>query len=292
MVPFHFLHLQISEVAVADCSVDTPDIYDFALLYEEQHADFTEDFGMYRRLAKHFGGPVLELGVGHGRVAHTIAKDGIPVVGMDLNPHMVERANNRAREKGVADRFIALEGDIRHIEPVLDTLRHKTIEISDDYLLNKKRAFNLVIFPFNSICHMLTINDLRSLLDGIRACLKPGGAFVPSWFLPTPKHLYREPDSLSCIAEFYSPSRDEDMVIWESAVYNPLTQLQQFKWYFDDSHTDEMTEHNFTLRPWFPQELIDQIGSAGFKLESLLGDYTEHPASPASIALSPVCILL
>ena len=56
------------------------DIYDFS--YE----DFDDDVEFYDNLARSVEGPVLELGVGSGRVALPLARRGHEVVGIDLRP--------------------------------------------------------------------------------------------------------------------------------------------------------------------------------------------------------------
>jgi cyclopropane fatty-acyl-phospholipid synthase-like methyltransferase len=44
------------------------------------------------------GGPVLELGIGTGRVAIPLAEHGIPVVGIDASPEIVKRLLDRRDE--------------------------------------------------------------------------------------------------------------------------------------------------------------------------------------------------
>ena len=55
----------------------------------------------YVEEARRSGGPVVELGVGTGRIAVPIACDGIPVIGVDSSRGMLEVARERARLAGV-----------------------------------------------------------------------------------------------------------------------------------------------------------------------------------------------
>src|SRR5437762_13245766 len=60
--------------------------------------DLTEDPGdleLYRALARRTGGPIVELAVGSGRIAAPLAADGHRVVGVDLDPAMLDRARTR-----------------------------------------------------------------------------------------------------------------------------------------------------------------------------------------------------
>ena len=61
----------------------------------------------YLERARRSGGPVVELGVGTGRIAVPIAADGIHVIGVDSSEGMLEVARERATLAGV-------ELDLRH----------------------------------------------------------------------------------------------------------------------------------------------------------------------------------
>jgi SAM-dependent methyltransferase len=54
------------------------------------------DLELWRELAGAAGGPVLDLGCGTGRVALDLARQGIPVRGLDLEPELVAAFNERA----------------------------------------------------------------------------------------------------------------------------------------------------------------------------------------------------
>jgi len=246
------------------------DIYDLSLLYEEQHADFTEDLAFHEQLAREAAGRVLELGVGSGRVALHCASRGFTVDGIDLNASMVERANQRAVEAGLRERFKAFQGDVRS--------------------LPAGQQYKLAIFPFNSICHLLTETDLQACLAAVYASLLPGGVFVPSLFLPDPLLFTRNPESLYPVADFYSESRQEHMVIYEQASHNPLTSLTTHSWFFDGDSTEETFNRSFTLRVWHIQELVDQLVRTGFTVKQLYGDYAFQAADAASVALSLRCV--
>src|SRR5215471_19155252 len=68
--------------------------------YDELYAvlrDPSGDAEFYRRLAHATGGPVLELGCGTGRILLPIARDGIPSVGLDASPTMLDILRAKAR---------------------------------------------------------------------------------------------------------------------------------------------------------------------------------------------------
>ena len=65
-------------------------------LYDAWCRSVTEDVGFYVQLAVESGGPVLEIGVGSGRIAVPTALAGVRVVGIDTSPTMLELTRQRA----------------------------------------------------------------------------------------------------------------------------------------------------------------------------------------------------
>src|SRR5947208_11880192 len=61
-----------------------------ARLYDPWSRSVTEDVPFYLEEARRSGGPVVELGVGTGRIAVPIACEGISVIGVDSSPAMLE----------------------------------------------------------------------------------------------------------------------------------------------------------------------------------------------------------
>ena len=57
--------------------------YEDAVYYDLAYRRRRADVRLYRELAQEHPGPVLELGVGTGRVALALAKDGVELVGVE-----------------------------------------------------------------------------------------------------------------------------------------------------------------------------------------------------------------
>ena len=72
-----------------------------ARLYDPWSVSVVEDVPFYLEQARRSGGPVLELGVGTGRLAIPIAADGIRVIGVDASEGMLEVAREQAALAGV-----------------------------------------------------------------------------------------------------------------------------------------------------------------------------------------------
>jgi SAM-dependent methyltransferase len=138
-----------------------------ARVYDPWSVAVVEDVPFYLEEAKRFGGPVLELGVGTGRIAVPIAAAGIEVVGVDLSNGMLEVALETAKLAGV-------EIDLRYGD-----MRDPPVE----------GEFPLVIAPFRSLLHMETDADRRAVLRAVKRHLAPKGHFVFDVFAPSPDDI-------------------------------------------------------------------------------------------------------
>ena len=67
----------------------------WAGIYDSVYSYIRADIPLYTREAVESGGPVLELGVGTGRVAIPTARLGIDVVGIDSSEAMLAVARNK-----------------------------------------------------------------------------------------------------------------------------------------------------------------------------------------------------
>ena len=136
-----------------------------ASLYDRWNTSVVEDIGFYTEEALRSGGPVLELGVGTGRIAVPIAQTGVPVIGVDSSAPMLERCRERARVAEVGELLDLRLGDLR--DPPVD----------------EKVA--LAISPFRAFLHLLDNYERRLALAHIRELLRPGGRLVFDVFSPS-----------------------------------------------------------------------------------------------------------
>jgi SAM-dependent methyltransferase len=133
-----------------------------AELYDPWSASVVEDVGFYLDEARRSGGPVVELGVGTGRIAIPLAAEGIRVIGVDSSRAMLDVCARRAALAGV-------ELDLR-----VGDLREPPV----------RERVPLVICPFRSLLHMDTDDDRRRVLASVRKLLRPSGRFAFDVFTP------------------------------------------------------------------------------------------------------------
>ena len=133
-------------------------------LYDAWSRSVREDIDFYVAEAKRSGGPVVELGVGTGRIAIPIARAGIDVIGIDSSEGMLAVARKGAADAGVSDKLDLRAGDLRR--PPVDG------------------PIPLVICPFRSLLHLHDDDERRRTLTAVRELLAPDGRFVFDVFTP------------------------------------------------------------------------------------------------------------
>jgi SAM-dependent methyltransferase len=119
--------------------------------HDAENGAYDADMAHWEELAEATGGPVLDIGCGTGRVALRLAKRGHQVVGVDLDPVLVEEL--RARAIGLPAE--AAVGDARR--------------------LDLGRQFNLVLAPMQLVQLLADETERLACLAAISAHLVPGG---------------------------------------------------------------------------------------------------------------------
>jgi SAM-dependent methyltransferase len=117
---------------------------------------YAADLPVWRDLAAHAGGPILDLGAGTGRVTLDLAAAGHDVTALDADPVLLDALAERARSRGLGVRCIA----------------------ADARALDSAGRFSLVLAPMQLMQLMGGPPGRAALLKGVAACLTSGGAFA------------------------------------------------------------------------------------------------------------------
>jgi SAM-dependent methyltransferase len=140
----------------------------FADVYDDWYADISDidaTVDLIRSLAAEAGGgPVLELGVGTGRLALPLAATGTEVHGLDSSPSMLARL---AAKPGGA------------------TVRCTQGDMVDDLPAG---PFSVVFVAYNTFFNLLTAERQHACMRAVGERLVPGGVFVVEAFVPDPSH--------------------------------------------------------------------------------------------------------
>ena len=135
-----------------------------ARLYDPWSVSVVEDVQFYVDLAVESGGPVVELGVGTGRIAVPTASAGIRVIGIDSSRGMLEVCAEAAAQAGVADLVDLRVGDLR--EPKVD------------------ERVPLVTCPFRAFLHLRSDEERLATLRAVHRLLLPDGKLAFDVFAP------------------------------------------------------------------------------------------------------------
>ena len=212
-----------------------------ARLYDPWSRSVVEDVGFYVERAVACGGPVVELGVGTGRIAVPTAAAGIRVVGVDSSLGMLEVARERGELAGVGALLDLRHGDLR--EPPV------------------KGRYPLVTSPFRALLHMETDADRRAALRAVRALLARDGRFVFDVFEPAPED----------IADTHGRWLEREPGIWEHAEWREDSRTLVLRVRGEDAEA-EMTLSWLTVPEW-EALLVDE----GFEVEELYGWFDGQP---------------
>jgi SAM-dependent methyltransferase len=210
-----------------------------ARLYDPWSASVTEDVGFYVAEAVRAEGPVVELGVGTGRIAVPTALAGVRVIGVDSSPGMLEVAREFAASAGV-------ELDLR-----LGDMRDPPVE----------GEIALVTIPFRSLLHMQSDEDRRAALRAVRSLLAPGGRLVFDVFTP----------AADDIADTHGRWLEREPGIWERADWDEETRTLVLRLRGADAES-EMSLAWLSVAEW--RTLLEQ---EGFVVDALYGWFDRTP---------------
>ena len=212
-----------------------------ARLYDAWSTAVVEDISFYVDEALASGGPVVELGVGTGRIAIPTAMAGAHVIGVDSSAEMLAVCGEAARAAGVAERLDLREGDLRR-PPV-------------------EERVPLVTCPFRAYLHLAGDDDRLEALAAARDLLLPGGKLVFDVFAP----------SAEDIEETDGRWLEREPGIFERADWDGAAQTLTL------SVRGERGESSMTLWWLEPQRWHTLLAEAGFVVEACYGWFDRRP---------------
>lgn len=245
------------------CEYDSlADIYDVWSMTDPAYPP-SHDF--YVQFCCNTEGLVVELGVGTGRIAIDVARNGKCITGIDISSAMLERCRAQADLAGVSNRINLIQSDIRNFE------------------LPEKA--NLIIFPFRSIGHLLTLDDKRLALRRVYEQLVPGGRFVFDHYV-FDEQWSRAHHGIARLMHGALDSHGDGLFIWDIYMYNFSTQMMQC--YIAVERTDaegdvvQRTYHPLSFSWISPEQMRTLVIEAGFEIETLYGDFAFGPFDESS----------
>src|SRR5262245_48448069 len=147
------------------------EFYDFVVPYAARR-----DVGFYVDVAREYGGPVLELACGTGRVLIPTARAGVDITGIDTAERMLAVCRGRllAESPQTQSRARVHRGDMRSFD--------------------LPRKFQLITIPFRAFQHLLGVDEQLGCLRAILRHFAPEGRLVFDLFNPSIHNLAKPAD--------------------------------------------------------------------------------------------------
>ena len=238
-----------------------------ARLYDVDLLQDPGDLELYLALAARAGGPILELGVGSGRLAVPLAAAGWSVTGVDLDPAMLARARDRAAGAGpeVAARLELVAGDARRLQ------------LAD--------RFRLAFVALNSLLLFGDRAGQAAVVKVLADHLEPGGIAVVDVWLPDADDLARYDGRVILEYARTDPETGRTVVKTGAAVHDAATQSIDLTTIYDEGGQGEPA-----LR-WLRSDRIRLVGAdelrasaeaAGLVVEVVAGGYDLEPIGPGA----------
>lgn len=222
----------------------------FADVYDDWFAEVSEVEAAVTALeALAGGGPVLELGIGTGRLALPLAARGVPVHGVDASAAMVARL----RDKPGGAAIPVTIGDMAHDLP--------------------DGPFTLVFVAYNTFFGLVDPGAQADCFVAVARRLTPGGRFVIEAFVP------EEPAPAGRRLEVRSIELDR--VVLSVSDHLPAEQVAF------GHHVELVDGEPVRLRPWkvryaTPAQLDAMARAAGFEPEARTAGWRGEPFTDAS----------
>jgi SAM-dependent methyltransferase len=221
----------------------------FADIYDDWYAGISDvDLTVVELLDLAGSGPVLELGVGTGRLAVPLAEAGlaigVTVVGIDASEAMLARLAWRDPGQLVT----AIHGDMR-------------CDLPDG-------PFGLVFAAYNTLFNLTDEDAQARCFADVARRLRPGGRFVIEAFVPDDPP--RRGDSVTV------RSISADRVVLSISVEDPDNQLAAGQ-YVELSETSGVRLRPWSIRYSTPAQLDEYARAAGLTLEQRWESFGRTP---------------
>ncbi len=211
-------------------------------------------------------GPVLELGVGTGRLFVEALKQGADIYGIDANRSMIEVLKKK-----------------------IDKKYYHRVKVQDAVNLNLDIRFDLIIAPFRVFSHFIEVKDQFRVLNAVFDHLNPNGQFIFDLFVPNLKLIAVGIRELMDFEGEYEKGKKVKRITSMEA--DPLNQIShvKMKYVWEEKGKEIEKEWYFPMRYFFKFELEHLIARSRLTLINIFGDYQDHPLDANSIEFVVVC---
>ncbi len=229
----------------------------------------TFDIDFFVNETQKTSGEVLELMSGSGRISIPLLEAGVHLTCVDISAKLNAIFKSKLEQKGY----------------------HAEIYQMDVCELEISKKFHMIIIPFQSFAHIVSVDDQRKALERIYQHLLPGGTFICTLRNPTVRQ--RDIDGQLKLAYTYPLVEKQGKLLWWMLEEfdpddNQIVKAYEFFEEYDAEGvmtSKRMMELHFRLSP--KDEFEDLLKTTGFSIKSVYGDYAYNGFDPDS---SPVMV--
>jgi SAM-dependent methyltransferase len=235
----------------------------FARLYDWEHDRYLLDVDVHIGFARRFGGPVLELACGTGRLLGPLARAGFAVTGVDSSPAMLDRARQRLERLGVSATLV---------EQRLETLQ-------------LDRQFRTLVLGLDSFGLLIKRDDQLNALRAMRAHTTHDGRLILDLANGNLRGAVEPPEELVHDLTLPDPETGRPITKFILRQSKPAEQVDDLIFFYDElDERDYVKRQMVELRlRWFTRfELELLLQSAGWQVDELYGGYDLEPYGPSS----------
>lgn len=235
-------------------------------LYDGYPGCYLEDIPFFLDEASRVSGPVLEIGVGTGRLALVLAAAGVDVVGIDSSPAML-RVLERKRAQ-----WPDLPGRVRPLA-------------ADTRCFALRQRFALAIVPFRTFLYLLTRADQRRGLRTIRRHLALGGRLVLAFFVPPTALLRLRRTAQAEMTRFSAPDGPGEVIAYdwtEFVAHQSVISHITYQRVNARGRPIEQREHTLVCRYLLPEEVPPLLESCGYRVVAAYGGFDRRPLTADS----------
>jgi SAM-dependent methyltransferase len=235
---------------MSDASGVVSSIYRSGKVYDALYPGSATGTRFWLELAQAHGGPILELMSGTGTIAIPLAGAGYDVTGVEMAEPMLVEADRKSQAAGV----------------------HVTWVRGDARTLDLGRQFRLIFLPSNSICHLLTRQDLEACLAAVARHLHPEGRFALNVFVPSLPLLSASPEQEQAFGAYIDPESGAQVVMTHRSRYDADTQIKHNQLFRRVGQGPIEPDGELAMRIYFPRELDALLWYNGFAIEHKDGE--------------------
>jgi SAM-dependent methyltransferase len=220
-------------------------------VYDEMRSKI--DLKFYLDEIKKSNGPVLEIGVGTGRIFTEALGYGADVYGIDSSENMLNVLKSK------------LSGE---------DLNRVSFADAREFKLGMK--FDLIVIPFRVLSHIIMIEDQLKVFKNVYEHLNESGRLIFDVFLPMPEYLINGRNPVLDFEKEIPEGKLSRETIIEPDYVNQINTII-FNYILENSNGRIVDSNVFPMRYFFRYELEHLLQRSGFDVYNFFGDFERNP---------------